>query len=60
LITDSKVTWCVNRIVTVRPGRWTLVRTPMHPCTPGMAYVSYARIIGQSYDRGAWTRCRSL
>jgi hypothetical protein len=60
VILDDKSVWCMHRIVKVTPGRWKTVRTPMHACTPGKGYASYIRIIGQPWDRGAWTLCRSL
>jgi hypothetical protein len=60
LILDSKVVWCIHRIVRVVPERPTFVRTPVHACTPGKEYVSDVRVIGQPWDRGPSRRCRSL
>jgi hypothetical protein len=60
LILDAKVVWCIHRVVKVAAGKATFVRTPLHACRPGKEYASYIRIIGQAWDRGPSSRCRSL
>jgi hypothetical protein len=60
VILDDKVVWCVHRIVRIPAGHTTFVRAPLHRCTPGKGYASYVRILGQAWDRGPWTRCRTL